>query len=157
MLGPVQKAWLLNQLKQSQATFKVLASPVPWDFNTKGKSRDTWNGFRDEREEIFGFLEENKIDGVVLISADRHRSDARKIERPNGYPFYEFESSRLTNDKAHSLKPGAIFAYNKKPSFGLLSFDTAIPDPTVTFGIISIDNETIHSLTLKHSEISHKK
>ena len=157
MLGPAQKAWLLEQVKKSKATFKVLASPVPWDFYTKGKSRDTWNGFRDEREEIFVFLEENKIDGVVLISADRHRSEARKIERPNGYSFYEFESSRLTNDSAHRLVAGAIFGYNKKPSFGLLSFDTTISDPTVTFQIISIDNEPIHSLTLKHSEISHKK
>ncbi|MHC4426807.1 MAG: alkaline phosphatase D family protein [Planctomycetota bacterium] len=157
MLGPAQKAWLLKQVKKSKATFKVLASPVPWSFNTKGKSRDTWNGFRDEREEIFAFLEENKIDGVILISADRHRSDARKIERSNGYPLYEFESSRLTNQHKHGLKPGAIFGYNEKQSFGLLSFDTAIPDPTVTFRIISIDNEPIHSLTLKHSEISHKK
>ena len=157
MLGPAQKAWLLEQVKKSKATFKVLASPVPWSFNTKGASLDTWNGFRDEREEIFGFLEENKIDGVVLISADRHRSDARRIERPKGYSFYEFESSRLTNDSAHRLVPGAIFGYNEKPSFGLLSFDTAIPDATVTFQIISIDNEPVHSLTLKHSEISHKK
>jgi alkaline phosphatase D len=157
MLGPVQKAWLLQQVKESRATFKVLASPVPWDFYTKGKSLDTWNGFRDEREEIFAFLEENKIDGVVLISADRHRSDARRIDRPNGYPFYEFESSRLTNDGGHSLVRGAIFGYNKKPSFGLLSFDTTAADPTVTFTIISIDNERIHSLTLKQSEISHKK
>jgi alkaline phosphatase D len=157
MLGPVQKAWLLNQLRKSKATFKVLASPVPWDFYTKGKSLDTWNGFRGEREDIFAFLEENRIDGVVLISADRHRSDARKIDRPNGYAFYEFESSRLTNQHKHDLKPGAIFGYNKKPSFGLLNFDTAAPDPTVTFQIISIDNERIHSLTLKHSEISHKK
>jgi alkaline phosphatase D len=133
MLGPVQKAWLLEQVKKSKATFKVLASPVPWSFNTKGKSLDTWNGFRDEREEIFAFLEENKIDGVVLISADRHRSDARKIER------------------------GAIFGYNEKQSFGLLSFDTTLQDPTVTFEIISIDNERIHSLTLRHSEISHKE
>jgi alkaline phosphatase D len=157
MLGPAQKAWLLEQVKKSKATFKVLASPVPWSFNTKGASLDTWNGFRDEREEVFAFLEESKIDGVVLISADRHRSDARKIERPSGYSFYEFESSRLTNDSAHRLVAGAIFGYNKKPSFGLLSFDTSKADPTVTFQIISIDNEPIHSLTLKHSEISHKK
>jgi len=156
MLGPVQKAWLLKEVKRSKAAFKVLASPVPWDFKTKGKSRDTWNGFRDEREEIFGFLEENIIDGVILISADRHRSDARKIERPNGYPFYEFESSRLTNQHKHPLQPGAIFGYNKKPSFGLLSFDTTLPDPTVTFQIINIDNEAVHSLTLKKSDISHK-
>jgi alkaline phosphatase D len=155
MLGPVQKAWLLEQVKQSKATFKVLASPVPWSFDTKGDSLDTWNGFRDERNEIFSFLEDNKIDGVILISADRHRSDARRIERKNGYPLYEFESSRLTNQHKHGLKPGAIFGYNKKQSFGLLSFDTTKPDPTVTYQIVSIDNEAVHSLTLKQSELSH--
>ena len=155
MLGPAQKTWLLKQVKKSKATFKVLASPVPWDFYTKGKSLDTWNGFRDEREEIFGFLEENKIDGVVLISADRHRSDARRIDRQNGYSLYEFESSRLTNQHKHGLKPGAIFAYNEKQSFGLLDFDTTKPDPTVTYQIVSIDNEVVHSLTLKRSELSH--
>ena len=157
MLGPAQKAWLLKQLKKSKATFKVLASPVPWSFNTKGDSLDTWNGFRDERNELFGFLEKNKIDGVILISADRHRSDARRIDRDNAYPLYEFESSRLTNQHKHGLTPGTIFAYNEKQSFGLLSFDSTRADPTVTFQIVSIDNETIHSLTIKHSEISHKK
>jgi len=155
MLGLVQKAWLLEEVKKSKATFKVLASPVPWDFYTKGKSLDTWNGFRDEREEIFSFFEENKIDGIVLISADRHRSDARRIERTNGYPFYEFESSRLINEHKHGLQPGAIFGYNEKQSFGLVSFDTTKPDPTVTCDIVSIDNETIHSLTIPLSEISH--
>jgi len=155
LLGPVQKAWLLEEVKKSKATFKVLASPVPWSFNTKGESRDTWNGFRDEREEIFSFFEENKVDGIVLISADRHRSDARRIERPNGYPFYEFESSRLINEHKHGLQPGAIFGYNEKQSFGLLGFDTTRGDPTVTFEIVSIDNETIHSVTIPLSEISH--
>lgn len=155
MLGPVQKAWLLNELTQSNATFKVLASPVPWSFDTKGESRDTWNGFRDERDEIFGFLEENRIDGVILIAADRHRSDARRIDRENGYPLYEFESSRLTNMHSHNLTAGTLFGYNEKPSFGLLNFDTTKADPTVTYQIISIDNETVHSLTLEKSEISH--
>ena len=63
----------------------------------------------------------------------------------------------MTNLHKHKLVPGALFGYNEKQSFGLLSFDTTIPDPTVTFQIISIDNEPVHSLTLKHSEISHKK
>jgi alkaline phosphatase D len=155
MLGPVQKAWFLSEVKQSNATFKVLVSPVPWDFYTKSDSHDTWNGFRDEREEIFSFLEDNKIDGVVLISADRHRSDARRIERTNGYPFYEFESSRLINQHKHSLQGGAIFGYNKKQSFGLLTFDTTKADPTVTYKIVSIDNEMINSITIPLSQLSH--
>ncbi len=156
MLGPIQKAWLLDQLKKAKGTFKVIASPVPWSLATKGVARDTWNGFKEERNEIFDFLAENNIDGVILLSADRHRSDAWKIERKNGYPLFEFESSRLTNQHVHELMPKALFGYNEKQSFGLLTFDTTLPDPTITYQIVSIDNEIVHELMIKRSEISHK-
>ena len=63
MLGPVQKAWLKKQLSESEGTFKVLASSVPWDFRTKGKSFDTWNGYKEEHEEILSFIESQEIEG----------------------------------------------------------------------------------------------
>ena len=157
MLGPVQKKWLLEKLKASRATFKVIASPVPWSLATKAEARDTWNGFKQERQQIFDFLAENRIDGVILLSADRHRSDAWRIDRKNGYSLYEFESSRLTNQHVHELMPNALFGYNEKQSFGHLTFETKKDDPTITYQIISIDNEVIHSLELKLSEISHAK
>lgn len=156
MLGPVQKAWLLKGLKKSTATFKVIASPVPWVFGTKGEARDTWNGFTEERNEIFDFLADNEIDGVFLLSADRHRSDAWKIVRKKGYPLYDFESSRLTNQHSHPLVEGALFGYNEKQSFGYLVFDTEAEDPQVTYNIISIDDELVHSKILKKSELSHE-
>jgi len=154
MLGPAQKKWLFEKLKASTGTFKVLASPVPWSFGAKPGSPDPWQGYKDEREEIFSFLEANRIDGVILISADRHRSDAWKIERPNGYDLYEFESSRLTNIHTHGLIPAAIFGYNEKCSFGMLSFDTTLTDPQITYQIINIDNDLIHTLTLKKSRLT---
>ena len=158
MLGPEQLDWLRNQLTSSTGTFKVLCSSVPWDFRTKGGSKDTWNGYRDEREAIFGCIEQNRIEGVVLMSADRHRSDLWKIERPDGYDFYEFNSSRLTNQHVHPEmdKKGAIFSYNEKQSFGLVRFDTTAADPTVSYDVISIDNETVHSVTVKHAELTFK-
>ena len=154
MLGPAQKKWLFEKLKASTGTFKVLASPVPWSFGAKPGSPDPWQGYKDEREEIFSFLEANRIDGVILISADRHRSDAWKIERPNGYDLYEFESSRLTNIHTHGLIPAAIFGYNEKCSFGMLSFDTTLTDPQITYQIVNIDNDLIHTLTLKKSRLT---
>jgi len=157
MLGPVQKKWLFDKLKSSKATFKVLASPVPWAFGAKPGSLDPWQGYKQEREEIFSFLEQNKSDGVILISADRHRSDVWKIERANGYDLYEFESSKLTNVHTHKLMPGALFGYNEKCSFGLLWFDTTLPDPQVTYQIINLDNEVVHTLELMASQLSHKK
>jgi len=157
MLGRAQKKWLFEKLKVSKGTFKVLASSVPWAFGTKPGSRDTWEGYKQEREEIFSFLEANQIEGVFLLSADRHRSDVWKIERPKGYDFYELESSKLTNVHTHKLMPGALFGYNKKCSFGLLSFDTSLPDPKVIYRIINIDNEVVYTLTLKHSEMTYEK
>jgi alkaline phosphatase D len=157
MLGPAQKKWLFEKLKASTGTFKVLASPVPWSFGAKPGSPDPWQGYKDEREEIFSFLEANKIDGVILISADRHRSDAWKIERPNGYDLYEFESSRLTNIHTHGLIPAAIFGYNEKCSFGMLWFDTTLTDPQITYQIVNIDDEVIYTLKLNKSQLTHKK
>jgi alkaline phosphatase D len=155
MLGTAQKKWLLAKLKAAKGTFKVLCSPVPWTFKAKGASGDTWNGFQEERNEIFAFLSANKVDGVMLLSADRHRSDAWKLTRPGGYPLYEFESSRLTNMHVHGNQTGSLFSYNKKNSYGQLTFDTAASDPTVTYKIFSIDDELIHTFTIKKSEMKH--
>jgi len=157
MLGPIQKKWLLEQLKKSQAKIKVIASPVPWSLASKGEARDTWNGFKEERKDIFDFLAENKISGVILLSADRHRSDAWKIEHPDIYPLYEFTSSRLTNAHSHELMPNALFGYNEKQSFGFLTFDTKGPESSVSFQIYSIDNELIHTHKVDLSEISYEK
>lgn len=157
MLGPAQKAWLKDRLKTSTATFKVLVSPVPWEYRTKGDSLDTWNGFHEERDEIFSFLTDNKIEGVLLMSADRHRSDAWKIDRPNDYALYEFESSRLTNLHRHGPMKEAIFSYSGSQSAGLVEFDTTAKDPTVKYTVITIDGQPVESLTIKLSQLQPPK
>ena len=155
MLGPVQKKWLLDGLQKSQATFKMIVSPVPWDFRAKPDSVDTWKGFPTERNEIFAFLNSHKIEGVVLVSSDRHRTDAWKIVRDAGYPLYDFQSACLTNMLKTQIMPGALMAYNEKCSFGAFTFDTKKDDPELTFQIINIDDEIIDSLTLKKSQLTH--
>lgn len=155
MLGPVQKRWLKDKLRASEATFKVIVSPVPWDFRAKqgAGGLDTWRGFAEERAEIFSFLSRHAIAGVVLMSADRHRSDAWRIERDDDYDLYEFNSSRLTNDHVHPTMPAAIFSYNEKQSFGWVTFDTTSDDPQVTYDVISIDDEEVASVTICRSQL----
>lgn len=155
MIGPAQKKWLFRTLKGSRGTFKVIASSVPFAPGVKPGSRDPWDGFPEERSQIFAFLAENDIEGVVLISADRHRSDIRRIEREGAYDLIEFESSKLTNRHTHRVvkTPGLIFGYNKRPSFGLLHFDTSADDPTVTYEIRNIEDQKIHSFDLPLSRL----
>lgn len=159
MLGPVQKKWLLETLKNSPGTFKVLASPVPWTEGVKPGSKDPWDGFPEEREEIFSFIESNRIEGVFLIAADRHRTDLRKTTRQDGYDLYEFESSRLTNRHTHRIvkTPGLIWGYNDTCSFGLMHFDTTASDPKVVFECVSIDGESIHRHELRASSLSYQQ
>ena len=154
MLGPVQKQWLFDELKKSQATFKLIISPVC--FTDKAKSAlDTWRGYPQERAEIFQFLTDQKIAGVVLIAADRHRSDAWLHERTGDYPLYEFHSSCLTHSE-HSfsdLQPGSLVGYNKKCSYGLLTFDTDKNDPELLYEIVNIDGESVEQIPLKRSQL----
>ena len=159
MLGAVQKKLLLETLKSSKGKFKVLASSVPWTPGVKPGSKDTWDGFPAEREEIFSFIDKQRISGVILMAADRHRSDLRRIPRAKGYDLYELMSSRLTNVHTHGLVENArgsefIMGYNAKCCFGLLDFDTTVDDPQVKYTIVNIDNEAIYSRTLKLSQLS---
>jgi alkaline phosphatase D len=151
MLGTVQKQWLKDQLLDSKAKFKVIISPVPWAFPAKAALEgkiDTWLGYPEERNEIFDYLSQNQIEGVVLLSADRHRSDLWKIERTGDYPLFEMESSRLTNTHRHPPIPSSLFSYNAKDSFGKVVFNTLKKDAELRYEIWSIDNEKIYEYTI---------
>ena len=146
MLGPVQKAWLLESLVHSDAAFKVIVSPVSWACEAKGEMEgryDHWKGYKQERDELFGFLSTNNIEGVVLMSADKHRSDLWKIHRKNGYPLYEFGSSKLTNTHTDNCIPEAEYCYNKMCSFGKLIFRPNADEPHVVYEIWNIENERV--------------
>jgi alkaline phosphatase D len=155
MLGSVQKQWLKDKLSASTATFKVIASPVPWHDQAKGLEigrYDTWRGFPNEREEIFAYIRNNNITGVILMSADRHRGDVVRNHNAPGYDLYEFENSRLTNVHAHPQinHPDWVLSYSPigflskrvwpdKQMFGMLTFDLTQDDPTITYHIVDID------------------
>lgn len=153
MLGPDQLAWLKQSLEESTATFKVIVSPVNWVIGSKEGSRDTWQGFARERNDLFDFLTREDIDGVFLLSSDRHRADIWKIEREGDYPLWEFSNGQLTNLHTHDTVPEAEFSYNEKNMFGLLRFQTDIEDPWVAYEIITIEGEVIHTHLVRRSDM----
>lgn len=155
MLGPVQKQWLKEKLSNSKATFKVIASGTLWTETADKGGKDSWWGVPEEREEIFSLIDEKNIGGVILLSADRHRTDVYKIKRLNGYDLYEFETSKLTNNHTHGTKKEALFSYNKGNFFGLLDFDLTKKDPEMTFRCITMEDEEVYNLTLRESQLSH--
>ncbi|MEN8734281.1 MAG: alkaline phosphatase D family protein, partial [Lentimonas sp.] len=157
MLGEAQKQWLLKSLKQSTAKFKVLCSGTMWHDKADKGGADSWSGkhYRAERDEIFDLINSEEINGVLLLSGDRHRTDIWKTERPNGYPLYEFLTGKVTNLHTHKTRKEAEWSFNEGNFWGELAFDFSNPDPTITFRAINQDAQELNMATYKLSDLSH--
>lgn len=71
MLGREQLEWLRDGLRKSEATWKFVLSSVPFT-SLLVYPFDRWDGYDAERYELFRFIAEQRVTGVVLLSADIH-------------------------------------------------------------------------------------
>ncbi len=159
-LGAGQKRWLKEGLKRSQAPFKVLVSGGEWNAS-KGEHGDSWAGFLHERDEIFDFIRDQGISGVVLLSGNIHRAEVNAIPRSDrgGYDLYDLCSSPLGQD-ASMPTPGEEPElrirppYTGGPNAGILDFDIRDGSGTLTFNIIDQNGRTVQKpLVVSSSEL----
>ena len=76
VLGEKQLEWLRRELLASTARVKFLASGSEWQTNGHA---DSWTSFDRERTALFDFIADNKVEGVVLLSGDRHFSAGYQV------------------------------------------------------------------------------
>src|SRR3546814_9751085 len=79
MLGAAQKAWLKRELKASTTPFKVLAIGGGWSCAENEEGGDSWGVYLTERTELFDFIRDEGIGGVVCISGDSHMGELNCI------------------------------------------------------------------------------
>jgi alkaline phosphatase D len=85
VLGPVQKQWFKDVLKESDARWKIWANAFPamplrlniGDFWFSGMENsllgiDGWNGYPSERRELMEFIRDNGVSNVVACAGDHH-------------------------------------------------------------------------------------
>ena len=157
-LGDTQMAWLKQELLKCKGPFTIISSGTMWsDYISNGK--DSWGVYDTAgREELFTFIEENKIPGVLLICCDRHGSRGFRIPRPSGYNFHEFEIGTLGG----MTGPGAsgkdsstqLFGRTAIKAFGEFEFDTTRDDPQVTFRLIDEKGTVLEQIKLSQSELT---
>lgn len=153
MLGTVQRKWLIDRLAASTATFKLLVSGSRW---TQQGSADSWASFPAEREAILAEVFARKINGVVLLSGDIHRSEVRRIveDSPGKYPIYEFTSSPLANSTTtcKPADPELLFCYSGN-SFGVLRFDTGQSPAQLVHEVRDQAGQVLFALTLASTDL----
>ena len=145
-LGDEQMDWLFKTLKASKARFIILTSGTMWN-DYMSRAKDSWGSWDiPAREEIFNFIEENEIAGVLLLSGDRHGARGFKLKQPSGFTLYELEAASLGGVPGPPAfakdKSAQLFGYTGEvKAFGELAFDMSRPDPEVTFRLID-ESET---------------
>lgn len=94
MWGKDQMNWLKNQLLNSRATFKIIVNGS--NLINRYNKYDCLVHFPVEFKEFIEFLEQEKINGIIGLSGDRHHSEAVKLSLKGGYNLYDFTNSSLT-------------------------------------------------------------
>ena len=154
-LGEEQMKWLEEQLLDCEGPFVILSNGSMWsDYVSKGK--DSWGVWDPEgREKIFSLIEKHKIAGVLLISGDRHGSRVFRIPRDDGFSLYEFQvGSQGAREGHHVLQETQLLEFSETSAFGEFTFDNTVPDPTVTFRLISDDGSIVNEIRLARSELT---
>lgn len=146
MLGAMQKRWLFDSLARSSATFKFIATPVPM----VGGGLDRWDGYPKERQELFSFIKEKKIGGVVFLSADLHYAAISKI--PNSGGLKDITAgpigapvNRITNGTASRFEYFLAENFN----FAKITIDPKNDPRKAMVEFIDQDNQAFHSSTLR--------
>jgi alkaline phosphatase D len=128
LLGTAQWAWLEAGLKNSTAPVKVIVSGMIFNDAVRPNKPDYWGAYPAERRALFDVIGRHKVEGVVLVSGDIHRS--RVIQHDSkasaGYDIIELISSPMHHriiDSANAPHPGLIWDAGLKNSFLLLTVD----------------------------------
>jgi len=96
ILGEVQIRWLIENLKNSRATFKFVV--MGGQFLTSATEKENYINYPKERDSILKYIDLEDIKGVIFLTGDRHFTELSKYQ-PNGtYPIYDLTVSPLTSN-----------------------------------------------------------
>lgn len=96
MLGAAQVRWLKNALLNSTANFKIIANGSQMLDMQTPRNRESWSHFAEERQSFIDWLTENKVNGVMFLSGDRHYTELLQWPRAGSYPLHELTCSPFT-------------------------------------------------------------
>lgn len=142
ILGATQKSWLLDQLSNSTASWKVIAQQVPlaplelgWsaaidqDPSTRydeiqGATLDAWNGYPAERSSVLDFISVENISNVVILTGSYHVSLAFEVSADPVLISYTGEAGNVT--PRYTTNPN----YDPATGAGAVAIEFATPSIT---------------------------
>lgn len=109
-----QYIWLTASLLESQARWKFVFTPVP--FNPTVGKNDSWASYQTEQKRLVKFIKDNNIGGIIFISGDLHAGaiddgsnsmfPEMVVPSPNGNSCMTTPNSGQWSEGVYSAPPG---------------------------------------------------
>lgn len=96
MFGEGQMRWLMESLRSSSATFKIIASGNQMVNPNQLDNVEEFADFPAERDALMSFLRSEKISGVLFLTGDKHQTELIRLPVDGLYPLYDLTVSPLT-------------------------------------------------------------
>lgn len=93
MLGHDQLAWFKSALESSNATFKIVASSTTMGIVSGDGWAQAGNGYETELFDILGFLDDQSIRNVLVLSGDIHKAQVASYDPNEDYVWEFYEAS----------------------------------------------------------------
>jgi Phosphodiesterase/alkaline phosphatase D len=151
LLGPVQWAWLENELRNSKANLNILCSSI--QVISDEHPHEKWGNFPNQRKKLLSLISQTKPKNLLILSGDRHMVDVSKMQLEGlPYPLYDITSSGLTHTRTTDMEPNRyrVGEMIVKRNFGVLKISWNGDHPTVLFQARGAQNEVLEEMTLKY-------
>ena len=156
--GPQQMDWLKNSLLTSNAVFKVIAigSQVLNPLN----KYECMQHYPYEYNELLNFIADQKINGVVFLTGDRHHSEVIKLNRTGLYPLYDITVSPYTSGVSKVSGTEAANPYREPhtlieaQNFAKISITGKKNEREMKVAFIGIKGEVLAEWSVREKEIS---
>lgn len=146
LLGTAQKAWLKEQLTLSTAKVKIVALGSETQLHGH---RDSYTSFKAEQEEMLDFYK--TIEGVILISGDRHFSGAYQIR---GETIEVTAGPMGSRNYPTKNLPDMFLNYGEGKLLAVLDLDTTVEPPAVHLEFHREDKGLLTRCQLTWNEIN---
>jgi alkaline phosphatase D len=95
MLGKEQINWLIEDLKASKASFKLIT--IGSQVLSSVADFENYENYKDEREYLLQLIAKNKIKNVIFLTGDRHFAELSQMTLENNIRVLDITSSPLTS------------------------------------------------------------
>lgn len=143
ILGDEQIDWLIQALKYSKASFKIIA--IGGQVLNSAALYENYANYPEEREKLLSRLAAEELHNVIFLTGDRHHTELSRMER-DGVVFHDLTVSPLTsgsypNEEENLFRIDGTKYTNR--NFAALNFSGKRKERTLEMVVYSEEGEPI--------------